>query len=56
MDAIIHTEINTTAFDMASGSYSVEKIEGDMVCSTCGCYVDELDEDVYYCSKCEKAS
>lgn len=57
MKAIYVETVHTTNFDMAAGqSFSVEKIDGDYVCSECGCYVDEIDEGVWYCRKCEVCS
>lgn len=34
------------------GDITVERVENDMICGECGCYLDNLDVDVYYCETC----
>ena len=52
MIAITNHEETTTNISRANvdgGDYTVARIDDDVVCSECGCYVDELDTDVYRC-------
>ena len=42
-----------TTLNLAGETIEYIGMAGEHVCSVCGCSVEELDEDVYYCKKCD---
>ena len=45
-------EIHETGISRSNadgGDYTVERIDDDMICSECHCYVTEVDLDAYHC-------
>lgn len=56
MSQVIYVEetsvMNLDLSNELGGNRRIEFIDGDYICATCHCYVDEIDEDTYLCKNC----